>query len=250
LAKKSPSKGGRGAIKTQADVVSAFDRRIAKIDAALEKALARSKDIPSESYDDALKAWLEPSKDAATGEWKGFASAFGVDDGPWLNIRAAIELMVVNRKSLPSAEARLVEALAAGAVRSRVWIRRTREEPGLILSLPAEIWNHPDVDAGMALDSVRRLIYLVPPGIVSIEVNETELRAWLPRRGRRGPVPGKIARYQRADEALFPELRLLVSKYNMSITAAANELARNRKIAGLGTPENRAKRLVRAFNKT
>jgi hypothetical protein len=241
LAKKSPSKGGRGAVKTQADVVRDLDQRITKLGAAVEKALARS----SKSYDDELKAWLERSKDAATGD---FACAFGVDDGPWLNIRGAIEVMVANQKSLSSAEGRLIVALAAGMVKSRVWIRTTREEPGWFLSLPAEFWNHPDADAANVLDSVRRGTGS-STGIVSIEVNETELRAWLPRCGRRGPVPGQIARYQRADEALFPQLRELMSRFSMSTFGAAKELALKHKIARTGTPENRARRLVKAFRK-
>jgi transposase-like protein len=180
---------------------------------------------------------------------QGFGSAFG-DGELWLDIRAAIELAVVNQRSLRSAEKKLIEALASGAVRSRAWIRDPPTPggiptPGHILSLPAENWNYPDADPGIVLDGVKSIL----SGNASIQVNENDLRSWRSqqRRGRRGPVPGKIARYQQADEALFPELRRLLNEEHKTLTAATQELAWQGKVGGPATPESKAKRLQRAF---
>jgi len=65
---------------------------------------------------------------------------------------------------------------------------------------------------------------------------------------RRGPIPGTLDRYGKPDRALYPELKRLMDEKQLSATAAANELANTGKVKGIGTPENRARRLVRRYN--
>jgi hypothetical protein len=69
-------------------------------------------------------------------------------------------------------------------------------------------------------------------------------------RRRRGPEPGKVDRFGEADRALYPELRELIPVAG-SVEGAALELARDKKVAGLGTstPESRARRLARRYRK-
>jgi hypothetical protein len=62
------------------------------------------------------------------------------------------------------------------------------------------------------------------------------------RKGRFGPEPGTLRRYDAADRKLFPELERIMAEEKKSRTAAA--LALVDQIAGAGTPQSRAKRLA------
>ena len=64
------------------------------------------------------------------------------------------------------------------------------------------------------------------------------------RKSRRGPTKG--SRYEDSDRAHFPALRELMAK-GKSVSAAARELGKD--LAGEGAPDNKAKRLVKLFNK-
>jgi hypothetical protein len=67
------------------------------------------------------------------------------------------------------------------------------------------------------------------------------------RTRRRGPKPGEVKRYASADRKLFPAIRRLMRKEQLSLTAATQRLAENRRVAGEGTPASRAKRLSKLF---
>jgi hypothetical protein len=69
-------------------------------------------------------------------------------------------------------------------------------------------------------------------------------------KSRRGPKPGELRRYDTADRALLPELEQIMAAGKMSPSAAALVLAEDRKIAGVGTPKSRAKRLVELYSRT
>jgi hypothetical protein len=71
----------------------------------------------------------------------------------------------------------------------------------------------------------------------------------VPKSGRRGPQPGTIARFLDQDRALFPEIERLCKEEKLSVNAAAQRLASEGKVAGIGTPLSRAKRLANAYSK-
>lgn len=66
------------------------------------------------------------------------------------------------------------------------------------------------------------------------------------RKQRRGPRPGSVDRFGDRDRALFPELQALVAD-GRSVTAATVQLADQCKIAGIGSPVSRAKRLAKRY---
>ncbi len=61
---------------------------------------------------------------------------------------------------------------------------------------------------------------------------------------RRGPEPGTLRRYEAADRELFTELEQIMADQQKSRSAAALDLAQAGRIAGVGSPESRAKRLA------
>jgi hypothetical protein len=61
---------------------------------------------------------------------------------------------------------------------------------------------------------------------------------------RRGPKPGTIDRYGKADRALFPRVTKLMKSEQLTRLGAANRLAEAGKVAGTGTIESRARRLA------
>ena len=65
---------------------------------------------------------------------------------------------------------------------------------------------------------------------------------------RRGPKPGTVKRFDSADRALFQEIERLM-KEEQTLTKVTKQLADEGKIAGVGSPASRAKRLARAFQK-
>jgi hypothetical protein len=64
------------------------------------------------------------------------------------------------------------------------------------------------------------------------------------RKGRFGPEPGTLRRYDAADRKLFPELERIMAEEKKSRSAAALALALADRIDGAGAPESRAKRLA------
>jgi hypothetical protein len=62
-------------------------------------------------------------------------------------------------------------------------------------------------------------------------------------KGRKGPEPGTVRRYDAADRALFPELEQTMREKNLTRTAAALHLAHG-KVAGPATLETKGKRLA------
>jgi hypothetical protein len=63
-------------------------------------------------------------------------------------------------------------------------------------------------------------------------------------KGPFGPERGKLRRYEAADRELFPELEQIMAKKQKSRSAAALDLAQTGRVAGVGTPDSRAKRLA------
>jgi hypothetical protein len=66
-------------------------------------------------------------------------------------------------------------------------------------------------------------------------------------RKRKGPAPGTVDRYGKHDRTLYPELNRLMNENNMSLSAAAQQLADNKRIKGTGTPQSLASRLARRY---
>ena len=64
---------------------------------------------------------------------------------------------------------------------------------------------------------------------------------------RKGPAPGTLGRFGKSDRTLFPEIERIMREHRKSACAAALELARDKKVDGVGTPESRAKRLAKRF---
>jgi hypothetical protein len=68
-------------------------------------------------------------------------------------------------------------------------------------------------------------------------------------KGRKGPEPKTLRRFDDGDRALFKELEQTMHGKKMSRTAAAQHLAQLDKVAGSGTPESRAKRLAALYKR-
>jgi hypothetical protein len=66
-------------------------------------------------------------------------------------------------------------------------------------------------------------------------------------KGRKGPEPGTLRRYEVHDRALFPELEKIMREENKSPTAAALVLANLKKVKGHGAPGSLAKRLAALY---
>jgi hypothetical protein len=64
----------------------------------------------------------------------------------------------------------------------------------------------------------------------------------------RGPLPGTIDRYGKADKKLFPAIEKMIQE-GYTVESAALALARNNRVQGVGTPESRATRLAKRFRK-
>jgi hypothetical protein len=70
-----------------------------------------------------------------------------------------------------------------------------------------------------------------------------------PRKRRYGPEPGTLRRYAADDRRLFPELKRIMNKGRMSLSAAALDLAQAGRISGIGAPQSRAKRLASLYKR-
>jgi hypothetical protein len=68
-------------------------------------------------------------------------------------------------------------------------------------------------------------------------------------RGRRGPAPGSVDRYGQSDRELFPEIERIMREKQITVSAAASELADNNKVDGVGSAKSRAKRLATRYQK-
>jgi hypothetical protein len=66
---------------------------------------------------------------------------------------------------------------------------------------------------------------------------------------RRGPAPGSVDRYGKADRALFPKIDRMVSEQQKSVHAAALILAEQGLVPGDGTKLSKAIRLARLYRK-
>jgi hypothetical protein len=68
---------------------------------------------------------------------------------------------------------------------------------------------------------------------------------------RPGPTPGDLRRFEAADRELFPQLEQLMTTRHISLWAAAQALAEEGKIDGVGisTQASRAKRLVKLYGR-
>ena len=64
------------------------------------------------------------------------------------------------------------------------------------------------------------------------------------RKGRFGPEPGTLRRYDAADRELFTELERIMADEQKSRSAAAHDLALANRISGVGSAQSRAKRLA------
>lgn len=63
----------------------------------------------------------------------------------------------------------------------------------------------------------------------------------------KGPRKGEVARFKADDMKLFPEIVRLMRERRLTVTAATRLLAEEDKVAGVGTPASRAKRLASLF---
>jgi hypothetical protein len=69
-----------------------------------------------------------------------------------------------------------------------------------------------------------------------------------PPHKRKGPAPGTVDRYGKADRALYPELKRMMDDDHVSLTVAARQLANDSRVDGVGTPESRARRLAKRYS--
>jgi hypothetical protein len=76
-----------------------------------------------------------------------------------------------------------------------------------------------------------------------LDHNPDAVRLPVTTRQGRGPERGKIRRYAEADRALYSELEKLIANNGYSKIGAAKALA----LQGNGTPESRAKRLLKQY---
>jgi hypothetical protein len=58
-----------------------------------------------------------------------------------------------------------------------------------------------------------------------------------------------VDRYSESDRKLFPELERIMRERKVSVTSAANILAEDNKIEGVGSPASRARRLQKLYRK-
>jgi hypothetical protein len=68
-------------------------------------------------------------------------------------------------------------------------------------------------------------------------------------RGKKGPTPGELRRYEADDLALIPEIEKIMKEENKSVTAAVRTLAEANKIKGIGSLGSRVKRVVALFRR-
>ena len=64
---------------------------------------------------------------------------------------------------------------------------------------------------------------------------------------RKGPAPGKLARYREPDRACYPQLERLMQEEHLSASAAARKLAEAGEVEGTGTAESRARQLAKLY---
>lgn len=64
---------------------------------------------------------------------------------------------------------------------------------------------------------------------------------------RKGPAPGKLARYRASDRACYPELERLMQEEHLSASAAARKLTEAGEVEGVGSPESRGRRLAKLY---
>jgi hypothetical protein len=90
-----------------------------------------------------------------------------------------------------------------------------------------------------------------PPTTTRQPVNQAinHGKSYAAPKGPFGPERGKLRRYEAADRELFPELEQIMAKKQKSRSAAALDLAQTGRIAGVGTPESRAKRLAALYKR-
>jgi hypothetical protein len=142
------------------------------------------------------------------------------------------------------AKALLREACAAQKVRSRQLVAPQEQKLLVRRSLGPHSWS-----SWNAIDVDRNSLHTLDSGELEyVEVNEQELRALISR-PRRGPVSGKVARYEADDRALFRAIKLIMHSGNKSVTEAVRDLESEGKIKGRGTAESRILRVARLYRK-
>jgi len=82
----------------------------------------------------------------------------------------------------------------------------------------------------------------------SVEIHADELTCWLACPSK-GPAPGTVSRYSKADQALFSDITRLMREEKISATEAAWRLVLDGKVARRGTEDSRVRRVVRAYKK-
>jgi hypothetical protein len=105
-------------------------------------------------------------------------------------------------------------------------------------------WPRPPATTRQPVRQAREAV--VPPVIAEgVEHGASDAE----RKTRPGPKPDTVRRYAAADFRLFPELKRIMNKEQKSLTAAALDLAQADRIAGVGTPQSRAKRLAGLYQR-
>ncbi len=141
--------------------------------------------------------------------------------------------------------AKLIEACASEKVRSH-YIAAVRAAPLIRLATiaPLSWYGRHGVGVGVVdLESGTFRSNDCYEG--AIQINGADLRQWMAR-PRRGPIPGKIARYAETDRALFQELERIKREQNLTDTEAARQLAA--RIKGPNTTDDsKVRRLVRRY---
>ena len=117
------------------------------------------------------------------------------------------------------------------------WLAKHRMEPR-----PQRFEPKRQTPSATTRQPVRQAREAVVPPVIAEGVEHGASDA--ERKTRPGPKPGTVRRYAAADRKLFPELKRIMNKERKSLTAAALDLAQADRIAGVGNPQSRAKRLA------
>jgi hypothetical protein len=89
---------------------------------------------------------------------------------------------------------------------------------------------------------------MIHPLEEQIEIRESDLSRW-PVKPRRGPEPGRVARFANDDRALFGSMTRIIQRESKSPTETARDLVCKGKAKGRGTLESKVLRLARLYRK-
>ena len=163
------------------------------------------------------------------------------DPEVWISFGDAVEALMARRRI--KLEAALPILRKACLFEKVAWQHHPRklDERGRLLMMRST----PDFLTLWSDEMTRKTIH---PLEEQIEIRESDLGRW-PVKPRRGPEPGRVARFANDDRALFGAMTRIIQRESKSPTEAARDLVCKGKVNGRGTPESRVLRLARLYRK-